>query len=74
MLYIRNSKVGVMHFHMGDKTDRWNISQHTTMVQADGQELQAIRTQLANLPNNNESVVCWYGDHAKFIVGNLKLG
>lgn len=40
-------------------------------VQADGHELEYIEKQFTNLPKANIRVVNWFGDHAKFIVGNL---
>ena len=41
-------------------------------VQADGDELEYIMKNFAGIPTCvNNRVVSWYGDHAKFIVGNL---
>lgn len=42
-----------------------------TEVQADGDELEYIKLHFTNIPMADKRVVCWYGDHAKFIVGNL---
>ena len=40
-------------------------------VQADEQELISILNACTNLPRTNQRVQCWYGDDAKFIIGNL---
>jgi hypothetical protein len=41
-------------------------------VQADGDELEAIRTQFNNLPMHSRHVVRWAGDMAAFIAMNLQ--
>jgi hypothetical protein len=49
-------------------------AQFVTHVQADGDELMHVAIRFMNLPftvNTTNSVVRWYGDHAKFIAGNL---
>lgn len=47
------------------------------MVAADGKELEAIGSQFKYIPGPNGLLqvvepVAWFGDHAKFIVANLK--
>lgn len=52
--------------------------EQVTMVQADGEELEAIRYQVTNLPMLVNSyppiatVQRWFGDHAKFLVANVR--
>lgn len=46
-------------------------------VLADGEELEAIFKQFSGLPRPNGLIqvvqpVAWFGDHARFIVANLK--
>jgi hypothetical protein len=48
------------------------VSDDVCEVQADGHELAAILHQFQNLPRCDGSVQTWYGDMAKFIVGNLR--
>lgn len=41
-------------------------------VQADGEELEYITQKFSNIPNfEQRPQLRWYGDYAKFIVGNL---
>jgi hypothetical protein len=52
------------------------LVQNDIIVQADGDELRSIRNNIPNLPilltdHKNYSVQKWYGDAARFIVGNL---
>jgi hypothetical protein len=43
-----------------------------TKVSADGHELEYITAKFVNLPvRSDKRLVTWYGDMAKFIVGNL---
>ena len=61
-------------WHIGEKIvlDRKDIEQ-ITEVQADGDELLYIKHTFTNLPMHISRVVqSWYGDTAKFIVGNIK--
>lgn len=60
-------------FHLGMKFPRERVK-YVEQVQADGYELQWIMSNLSGLPFPIEPVriVTWYGDHAKFIVGNFK--
>lgn len=39
-------------------------------VQVDGDELSHVESKFSNLPKSTGRVVKYYGDHAKFIVGN----
>ena len=59
-------------WHVGDMEPRAaEFISEVTQVQADGDELDFIRKQFKNLPDTNRAVVCWFGDHAKFIVAHL---
>lgn len=72
MLYIETSNKGIIHWHTGGSVPCIDISE-VIEVQADGDELQYIQTHMPTLPHANHiRVVNWYGDHAKFIAGNLK--
>lgn len=44
-------------------------------VQADGNELEAIKRQLENIPfAKGKRVVRWFGDDARFIIANIVMG
>ena len=59
-------------FHLGERCDHWAYA--AIMLQADGDELEAIRSQFPSLmPQNHKRVIKWYGDVAKFICANLDL-
>lgn len=46
-----------------------------TEIQADGDELEWIRSSFTGLPNYSDArVLNWYGDHAKFIANCLDKG
>lgn len=58
-------------WHVGEEKPKAE-AQFVTSVQADGDELHHILMEFQNLPQStHKKVVSWYGDHAKFIVGNL---
>ena len=40
-------------------------------VFADGKELEYLKVSFTNLPSFNGKMVRYFGDHAKFIAGNL---
>ena len=66
-----------LQFHVGD-TIEFNEISNTHMnvldfVQADGDELNLILDKVKNLPQTNNRVQIWYGDHAKFICANVTL-
>lgn len=76
----------INQWHMGDpdfvteiKVRNKNESEPKIMsrvfsVQLDGDELEYVITRIRDLPVTsfiNCPVQTWYGDHAKFIVGNL---
>jgi hypothetical protein len=75
MLYITTSILGVT------KQYRWYVGQkvpipheclpYVSEVQADSHELDRIEHHFSNLPFCKSRVIRWYGDHARFIVGNL---
>jgi len=66
------------------RTTIWHVGQPSpeidkdkvTSIQADSDELWHIISRFTNLPyvmnQDDAPVQRWYGDHAKFIVGNLK--
>ncbi|HLX53707.1 MAG TPA: hypothetical protein VKR58_07190 [Aquella sp.] len=65
-------------FKIGDgKIDGEVLIEHVFWVEADAEELLYIVQHFQNLPQSpqygNELKTTWYGDHAKFIVGNIKL-
>ncbi len=65
----------------GSKWDTtWHVGQRQAVparsvieVQADGDELMYVLTRMSNLPYTQAVVQTWYGDHAKFIAGNLPI-
>ena len=81
MLYIDFTKVKpdgkhdgyTLSWHIGEKFSRKNLPalDWGIMVQADGDELQAIRARCSNIPMHSRSVVRWTGDLARFIVDNV---
>jgi hypothetical protein len=80
MLYIKiaeseQTRAHEVEVHVGGTSYR-DQAEHVISVQADGDELQLIRDECGgrweSLPDVvNKRVVNWYGDDAKFIVGNL---
>jgi len=58
-------------WHQGEKLEHVN-AHDVRLVQADGDELRIILQQFHNLPTTGERIIRWYGDDAKFIVGNLR--
>ena len=74
MMYITHTdiSIGTKTWHVGKKMPDDYIHL-IEFVQAHGDELQEIYRQFAHLPQARlAKVVRWYGDHAKFIVANLK--
>lgn len=63
--------MGTMEWHVGETIPDLRVSDGTFWVQADSDELNFIKRHITGLPMRDASVVRWYGDHAKFIVGNL---
>jgi len=57
-------------WHVGEPLPDLNV-QGVLVVQADGDELEFIYREFANIPHGRGSVVMWFGDMAKFIAGNL---
>lgn len=72
------------YFMIGRMEKQWHVNQPLPFrpddvqvvveVQADCDELEAIKRQFINLPMTNGRVVRWFGDHARFIAANLKVG
>jgi hypothetical protein len=63
-------------WHIGEPIPQelFTFAKFATMVQADGDELNYVLDNFGGLPfvrNGKKRVWRWYGDHAKFIVGNL---
>ncbi len=48
------------------------ISDDISSLYLDGHELELVRKHCNNLPFHNGPINVLYGDHAKFVVGNLK--
>lgn len=75
MLHI-NFKNGMTYiFHVGEQMDFY-WAENVTEVQADCDELDVIRASFINLPQTkyDSSRSCrWFGEDAKFIVGNWPL-
>ena len=67
-----NWKVGAPSPFKDSPSTVWNVGE----VEADGQELEAIKINFSNvpIPNTANGSVKWYGDFAKFIAGNLPNG
>jgi len=56
--------------HTGESIP-YNLAEQTLQVQADGDELMFINARMPGLPQRiGRSVQRWFGDDAKFIVGN----
>lgn len=72
MLSIWYDDHSVKDLHLGSATER-SRAPFVSAVQAEGDELEAIRYQFPGLVIPKHAIVRWYGDQAKFIVGNLKL-
>lgn len=78
MLYVvvqqpESGETACYNAHKGAGRFPSSVAIHTVMVQADGHELSAIEEQFYNVPMHEGRVVRWFGETAKFIVGNLKL-
>jgi hypothetical protein len=75
MMWIISSKgsSGDRKWHVGDPSPEGYISvSDVAEVGADGHELEYITAKFVNLPvRSGKRLVTWYGDMAKFIVGNL---
>ena len=73
-LYIKEHPSYQHVWHVGEEAPKFAVSyiNDISWVQANGDELAAIMDQFGNLPRSSNRVVTWYGDHAKFIVANLR--
>ncbi len=63
-------------WHVGEgpigRGDGLNLDSIVIEMQADGDELDHIRNLYSNIPfRDGKRAVRWYGEMAKFIVGNL---
>lgn len=65
--------IGDIHKPFDFSNDAINDSIHEVIeVQASGDELQHIRHKLYNIRDNNDQpLIRWFGDEAKFIAANL---
>ncbi len=71
-LYITTDDGKEINVHIGSGPMREKVEpMFVDWIQADGDELTAIYRKFDKLPYCNERVVRWYGDTAKFIIGNL---
>ena len=73
-LYVQSSGFSERQWHIGGGSLRNAIVvEHVQSIQADGDELAAIRSKFGDtIPTSfGERVVRWYGETALFIVGNL---
>ena len=57
-------------YHIGHKLPQFL---EVYSIQADGDELEAIRGQFSNIPMCSGRVVTWRGEMARFIADNLNL-
>jgi hypothetical protein len=60
-------------FHVGGKDRKIVYETSITRIQADGDELEAIREQFTGIPMSTARVVVWYGEMSRFIAGNIRL-
>ena len=74
MLYIIHNDGEEIQIKVGEgqKGKLLPVTSEVLKVQADGFELCAIKSQIKGIPFSIHSVQHWYGDHAKFIIANLK--
>jgi hypothetical protein len=72
-MFVDSGRMNSSQFHLGDNSHR-ELASTCLELQADGDELDAIREQFPFLmPRNNKRVIRWFGDVAKFICANLDL-
>jgi hypothetical protein len=78
MLYIvsvnDSNRVTQTTWHVGEPKDAATFPHRKNTnfeVQADGDELNHILANFANVPRNHNNVQTWYGSLAKFIALNL---
>ncbi len=70
---VDNTKI-TTEWHIGEKFPKRHDTP-CTMVQADGDELFYILTNIDGIPNvKTQRVIIWRGDLAAFIYDNLPLG
>lgn len=76
MMYINIKPVTediTLTWHIGERLCLTTTDLHLVeSIQADGDELEYIKSYFCNLPFvTNKRVVIWFGDDARFIAGNL---
>lgn len=71
-LYITFEDNSGTNWHIGEKNpvDYKKVNE-IREIQADGHELEHIHGNFSNIPVANKRVVRYFGDIAKFIIGNL---
>lgn len=69
MLYINLTSDRQIARHLGEDVQRY-LADQVVEVQADGDELAHILCSMDGLPTTHKPVQRWFGDDAKFIVGN----
>ena len=76
MLMIKLGPKEVFTWIVGDPPLREKVDpfhQLYAEAMADGPELEHIKTTFRGLPfHANRTMQVWYGEHAKFIIGNIK--
>lgn len=73
MLYIVDTRGREIIWHVGKPLPViHDILSNIVSVQADGDELEHVRDTISGIPDRKDArVVSWFGDHARFIAGNL---
>jgi hypothetical protein len=75
LYYSANGIVADQELHVGN-TEGIKLmrgrADSVSCLQADGDELEAIREQFTGIPMHNGRVVEWFGDTAKFIARHFK--
>jgi hypothetical protein len=74
MLYIVYKSGEEQSWHMPFDLTLKMSARAVEEVQADGDELEYIRNNFTNLPTATGRVARWFGETARFIIANLKVG
>lgn len=74
MMYIEYTDRGIAGYHTWYLNEVLDVEPDTvTSIQVDGNELNVILRHFTNIPMVDSPIVRWYGDDAKFIIGNLRV-
>jgi hypothetical protein len=69
-LYVVTNDNDENQWHVGER--KLDIAaKYVIEIQADGDELEKIKREVAGIPMTNQRVVRWFGDDAKFIYANI---